>query len=91
MLILLFLLVGLALGQMPETLQFNKTLVEALDSTALFDNLALELTDTPGTVHYISAAFYDTHLVSRFTNEWLGGNTTWILGVTRPDRTCAVS
>ena len=91
MLILLLLFVGLALGQMPDTIKYNKTLVEELDSTALFDNLALELTDTPGTIHYISADFYDTHLVSRFTNEWLGGNTTWILGVTRRDRKCAVS
>ena len=34
-------------------------------------------------VHNISAEFFDQNLVSRWTSAWLGGEETWVIGVTK--------
>ena len=30
----------------------------------------------------ITEDYYDTYLVDRWSNEWLGGNTTWVIAIT---------
>ena len=39
--------------------------------------------DVPGQVQLVTSEYYDTKLVSRWTSEWLAGDTTWIIGFTQ--------
>jgi hypothetical protein len=39
--------------------------------------------DTPNSVQLINSDYYDYKIVSRWSSEWLAGNTTWVIGVTK--------
>ena len=36
-----------------------------------------------GSVKLITSEYYDTHIVSRWTSEWLAGDTIWLIGFTQ--------
>ena len=39
---------------------------------------------SPNHVKFIDYLYFDTYIVNRWTNEWLAGDTTWIIGMTAP-------
>ena len=38
----------------------------------------------PSSVKIWDASFFDTYIVDRWTGEWKGGDTMWVVGVTKP-------
>ena len=73
----LILLCSLAFGF--ESIQYERKVFESIPSETLWTNVS----DNSGNVTLITPEYYDTRIVSRWTNQWFAGNTTWIIGVTK--------
>ena len=54
---------------------------------AITDNMVWQLEndfiDQPGKVYNITGEFYDQILVSRWSQDWLAGDQTWVIGITK--------
>jgi hypothetical protein len=37
----------------------------------------------PGKVYNVTGEFYDDHVVSRWSSDWLAGDKVWVIGVTK--------
>lgn len=68
----------------PATIEYERKLMDAIEDDKIWEGLSTELSPRADAVHLITGEFFDTHLVSRLTSQWIGGNTTWIIGITKP-------
>ena len=73
------------LEEPPLSIPYERSYMDAINDNEIFSQLVTVLHDSPSVVHLIDGSFYDNHLVSRFTSQWLAGNTTWVIGITRDE------
>ena len=61
-------------------LDYDPALFNSFSDAIIWKNLDQ---DTPNSVQIISSDYYDSKIVSRWSSQWLAGNTTWVIGVTK--------
>ena len=65
---------------------YNDEMIWREDKEAHADPLA-SLPDgsgSPSHVKFIDYEFYDKYIADRWTGKWLGGDTTWVIGMVAP-------
>jgi len=61
-------------------MKYDHSLVAAISDQTVWQDLHTEVL---GKAQLVTSEYYDTKIVSRWTSEWLAGDTTWIIGFTQ--------
>ena len=65
-----------------EPIKYSRAVMEQYTDEDIWV-LKNEFDNKPGVVYNVTGAFYDQHIVSRWTSELIQGDEIWLLGITK--------